>query len=471
MPELLKSTGLQDDTTRGDVLIADSKEADLGVDKAQKKLGALAIKYAFEEGETINSDNIGAITAPLYMSNIDTAPKEVKLRNIPYTPPAEAYTEEQLRNNPVLKYHVDPNLFPILALQSEHQAYNDEGRRLPLDYTLSRFLGYTASTIAVLAGEDNNFRNQNKLPAADHIVYLDKSARPVSWLVNKFWDDFTDKKRPDSSYLAIDRSPWLQRAGQDVDQDGRFTPRSGQNRLATFDDFLRGEKYISKNDLAKVRALYIEGGIDTEDPDIIMQMPTILDGKNVTVIDEVERTGTTANIATYLLKRAIPEIKSVGYYSFWHPVPLKNNSGDDTQMSSVPVWYDARRISGRGVSEINPIYYRNLYNENPTSVNRARMFGAELLGTPFNPESEQNMDAHSSSPSLELFKEIGEMHTAWANGNIFLPPTVELGRKYMDYMKKEGLTGMVDDRFGDIPPSTSVTAVSRKLKERPATNI
>ncbi len=444
-----------------------------------QEIGELALKSAFEVQETIGDPNLGAITAPLYMTTADFTPKAPSVKiNIPYASPDHLYTESQLANNPALRYSADPNDFPLFSLQTEHTRYGGEETRVqrPLDATLSEYVTRAAGLVKTLAGDAYAMSGAEKLPAADHVIYLDKSARPVSWLVDEFWQDFaSDIDKPTQSFLAIDRSPWLNHAGQKVDPDGRYIDGERAGELAHYDDFERGITAIMeahpervKEELAKVRALYIEGGIDSEDPDAIMNTPTVLDGKNITIVDEVQRTGTTSGIAKWLLEHAIPEARSVNFVGFWHPVALKSPDGKDTMISSVPVWYSAARISGRGVAEIRPEYYEEQFSADPTPVNRARKFSAELLGTPFNPESEQIMDARFSSPSLELRKEVSTLHDYYEKGRVFLMPTIELGMSYRDYMTREGLTPQKDERYDSYIPSTSITAVLKNLRSRPA---
>jgi len=77
--------------------------------------------------------------------------------------------------------------------------------------------------------------------------------------------------------------------------------------------------------LAAIRSLFIEGGIENEDPDEIMRTPTILDGKRLLIVDEVSRTGATLSIAEFLFRAAIPEASHVEGTYFWHPAepPIK----------------------------------------------------------------------------------------------------------------------------------------------------
>ena len=80
-----------------------------------------------------------------------------------------------------------------------------------------------------------------------------------------------------------------------MNDDGR---QKENGELATYTDFIHNIANLKERHLAEIRALYIEGGIETEDVKTVMQSPTILDGKNVLIVDEVSRTGSTLNTQT-----------------------------------------------------------------------------------------------------------------------------------------------------------------------------
>lgn len=91
-------------------------------------------------------------------------------------------------------------------------------------------------------------------------------------------------KRPRHTYVNIDRSPWFRKVGIDVSDDGR---QKSNGELATYSDFISHKDNLTNMHLAAIRSLFIEGGIETEDPDEIMNTPTILDGKRLLIVDEV----------------------------------------------------------------------------------------------------------------------------------------------------------------------------------------
>ena len=332
---------------------------------------------------------------------------------------------------PETRFSVDPENFSILKNQAGRRDRFGNGRfsteTLSINETLGLMVGRTAETIAVLTGDDP------KIPAADHVIYLDKSARPVSWMVDSFWKDFTDKKRPENSYLAIDRKKWFERAGVKLLPSEYVEEPDGSSRPARASDF--DIEKIPRETLARIRSLYIEGGIEDEDVEKIMSSPTVLDGKNIIIIDEVSRSGSTLGIAEMLISAAIPEAKSVNGHVFWSDNSSKTSSGE-TQMGSTPAWYphDKSDWRGRGVKNINPEYFERVYEENPTPKNRANRFGALVLGEPLEDPADE-----PGQLSWKLKSDIDRMHEEYERGHIL--PNLPTGSL---------IGGEVDDKICDF---------------------
>lgn len=316
------------------------------------------------------------------------------------------------------RFHVDEKDFPVFSRQARLVPHGSElvSEELGIDETLGKMVGSTAETIEVLLGE-----HDKKIPRADHVIYLDKSARPVSWLVDEFWEEFTNEERPQKTFLAIDRRSWLKPpyTGSKIDGQEYIEEASGAKKVATLSDF--HIERVPIDVLAGIHGLYVEGGIpEGATPEEIMEMPTVLDDKNVTIIDEVSRSGATLGIARQLITAAIPKTKSVNGHVFWRPGLIQR--GGEPQMDSSPVWYpaDSSDVTGRGVLDINEHYYQNLYLDERTDKNRALMKGAFVLGQPLlNPEEERGQK------SLKLYTEIKRMHEEYKAGHILPNMTSE----------------------------------------------
>lgn len=362
-------------------------------------------------------------------TNSESNPKELRFAEDP-----NQYSEEELMSDPAKRFHVNPKDFPIFSRQTElGKKWGDRAKTLSLDDTMGRFVKATADCIAVLAGEDEGEGLQSEnLPAADHIIYLDKSARPVSWLNNVFWDSFTDKPRPKHSYLAIDRMEWFARTTTPVDSSGYIKDPNGESsHVAQFKDFLK--ENVTDEDIARIRALYIPGGIDDEDIEKIMSTPTGLEGKNITIIDEVGRSGSTLDIAKYLISRAIPEAASVNGYTYWDTDTQISPDGE-YQIRSVPVWYDANSRAGRGIGDVNEDYFTKRYEQNPTPKTRAQKFGSIVLGEFI------NLSEEPGNKSRQLAKEIQIMRKEWDNGHIMMSiPKHYSNEKWIAHLEQQGV--------------------------------
>lgn len=373
------------------------------------------------------------------------------------------YTEEELMADPVKRYHVNPEDFPFFSRQKElGPNKGDPEVFLPLDETMGRFVTSTADTIAVIAGEDKGLGGE-KLPAADHVIYLDKSARPVSWLVNVFWDDFTEKKRPEHSYLAIDRKEWYNHTGTNLEGNEYVLDPNGETvHIATFERDFKKEN-VTREDLARIRALYIPGGIENEDVEEIMNTPTGLAGKNITIIDEVSRSESTAKIAQFLVSQAIPEAASVNYYIFWKPGTRPAENGE-RQMLGTPVWYNSESSAGRGIGDISEPSYQKRYKDNPNSKTRAQRFGSFVLGAFMDLLKEEKRVHHFSS--RQLAREIKTIHREWDAGHIFMPmPSHYDEELWIENLEKQGVK-FVPQEKGKKPLKNSYIGIKQEINNR-----
>ena len=257
-----------------------------------------------------------------------------------------------------------PEEYPVFARQT-HRVLKDGSivsERIDINENLIHYLQETALLISVIDGSvDREGFGPGK--PWDHVVYLDKSARPVSWLVNLFWKHFAapagedrPAPRPPHSYVNIDRSPWFRKVGIQVSDDGR---QKAGGELATFRDFMDRISRVTPRHLAELRALYVPGGIGAEDADAILAAPTVLDGRRVLIVDEVSRTGATLDIAATLFRLAFPKAAEVAGTYFWHPKEPPLKVGGENVMTSLPVWYDPDTLYGRGIGGISETYYHS----------------------------------------------------------------------------------------------------------------
>ncbi|MBQ1387484.1 hypothetical protein IIY68_01690 [Candidatus Saccharibacteria bacterium] len=360
----------------------------------------------------------------------------------------------------------------------------------PYKETVRTYLGKTREVIEDLAGESG------KLPETDVAIYLDKSARPVSWFVNEFWEDFTDKPKPQTEHLAIDRRFWFEFFGVEL-VSGEYL-KENREQLATWRDLpihnvkqdemrelwkllkdevitheeldaiLRGSSDVDnriigraidavikeRGDMAtqaevdscvkegrartkilndkerlkniydacmiavRLRGLFVPGGLSEEDlknPERIMDYSVGMEGKNITIIDEVARTGTTREIAKHFIEWAFPEAASVNFYVFFEAKKLHDaNSPMNGQMLMIPFWYSLVHDdgTGRGISGPDKVTYKEKYRQQPNNSNWAAAFGSDFLGVPIAYEMEKD------KKSLRLREQITRLRVEYEKGHI-----------------------------------------------------
>ena len=366
--------------------------------------------------------------------------------------------ETSERSLPADRFRVDPTEYPIFQKQYELDPRwgNNTRHYWNIDKTLSHYVSNTANLISTLDGTSTEYKDSPELKKPDHIIYLDKSARPVSWLVNTFWSDFSDQKRPAHSYLNIDRQPWLRRSGATINPDGYLKSPDGTTRRQSFRDF--NTENIPPSDFARIRSLYIPGGIASEDVDAILQTPSSLDGKNILIIDEIKDSGSTLNIAQWLIEQSFPTANSVRGAYFW---PSRHKVGPESaaQMLSIPVWYDRLSSLGRGVDDVNPKHYEARHEKWQNNKTRAQNFGSIVLS------ASKNLAEEPEQPSRELMREIKLMRQDLLAGKIlFRPPKNYEFKRSADLIEAQGIRLAPEN---DPGPDTYLNII-KSIDSRPA---
>ena len=354
------------------------------------------------------------------------------------------------------KYAHIPEEYPVLKDQTHKVIKNRSivNERININENIINYVQDTALMISVIDGSLESGK------AYDHVVYLDKSARPVSWLVNMFWKDFAvtddDGKpahRPQHSYINIDRAPWFRNVGIDVTDDGR---QRADGELATYWDFTCNIGNLDKRHLAAIRALYIDGGIEKEDSEWINAQPTILYGKRVLIVDEVSRPGSTLKIAVKLFQLAFPEATIDSAY-FWHPHESVLMMGNEQVLTSLPVWYDPNTITGRGIGGLDKDYYRNLYEQLLSKMDeypnidikkfRAYAFASSVYSTPILDDDGRMLGLDAEKKTRELTRDLKKLHDDYKQGSLFFVPPIEwaLSGRFEEALEKQGVLLIPDD--------------------------
>ena len=375
-------------------------------------------------------------------------------------------TEEEL----LKKYTHAPEEFPVLAEQTHKFLHDGKivNEKINVNENIIHYIKDTALLISVIDGRLNS-----GVPY-DHVIYLDKSARPVSWLVNLFWDDFALKegdgkpvKRSKHTYINIDRAPWFRNVGINVDDDGR---QKDNGELATYSDFADHVRNLSQKHLAEIRALYIAGGIEEESANWVLSRPTFLDGKRVLIVDEVSRTGSTLDIAKLLFRLAIPEAAVIDGTYFWHPAEPLLKMGEENVLTSLPVWYDPATLTGRGIGSTDPYYYRKCYERYLTQDTgavridirklRTHAFSSSVFSAPLLDANGEALDLAVEGKTRKLCADLKRLHREYQAGRIFFTPP-------MEWFRFEGYASMIEEQGVLLLPRNASGEEQDRIRSSP----
>lgn len=286
------------------------------------------------------------------------------------------------------------------AIQDELFRMPDHSERLDTQYQYSilndpelrtRYVRYTENLIARLIADK-----------IQHVVFLDKSARPVAWLVKSLWptlgvdEEAKAVSLPEIRFANIDREQWGPVTGRSEDKNGGV-------------DLSR----IHPDAIHDLQRLF--GGLSSDGHDI-GSTRTQFDGATVAIVDEVKASGDTLEIATGLFELAFPEGRFKGLY--WMPPVVKTRPGGARVNSEVPVWYNDYDQHGRLVAD------RNL-KRSLASHSIRQQIGAMYLSTTFPYKDDQG----------ELLRnEMQQLASEVADGLIPVTPSAERSDTTIDYI-------------------------------------
>jgi hypothetical protein len=318
-------------------------------------------------------------------------------------------------------------------LQGENQVVH--GTRWSTERLLATYVSSTDGIIGRMDGSipynessaifaHNNITQEEKrdLPPPQAVIYLDKSARPVEWMVRALWDTLASPKVgpdgassipniPKSHFLNIDKGDWLMRMG--------VPPMHLEDTPVEMIDF---EK-IDREHLTRIRALYSTVTISEDNLEDAWKHPTIFDGQHVMIVDEVASSGQTLNIALHLLGAAIPAATFSGnYWAIPKRYALRGGAPVDGKMQFarewVPVWYSADFKTGRGISDKDP-RWPVIRKMSPTDPGR---IGKDLLSTP--PHDLITNELVQDKQANQLRREITYLARDLREGHILYQPAI-----------------------------------------------
>ncbi len=261
----------------------------------------------------------------------------------------------------------------------------------------------------------------------DTVLFLDKSGRPVSWLMSGLWDSFTDKPKPEIKYVNIDANRMLGHADD--------APRPTSDEVVAFSP--------SSEDVHEIRNIYRKS--KQEDSD------TYLDNKNILVVDEVRVSGATANITEKLLKSSFPSSRFEQYH--WLRGATKteatfNNGHEQRQtfVTKLPVWYHSYDARGRGVGDVE--------------VGQSKFVSSPQI-TYHEPDGEQvTVAAAQEQLSLDLRADIAQLAAEVMSGQQAVQPRGK--DRYYYFASEDGTIDYDRPRFKLMPADPEAYAAHIK---------
>lgn len=228
----------------------------------------------------------------------------------------------------------------------------------------------------------------------DDVVFLDKSARPVAWLVKSLWpllgiDDNGEKlPLPTFKFANIDREQWEPLVGRSEDKEGGIS----MNR-------------IHPDTIDSLRGLFARKNLDRDERADDEQ--TLFDDRKVMIVDEVKSSGDTIEMSRWLFEKAFPDAEI--HTSYWMPPATKRLKSGATINADLPVWYDKYNPHGRLVANRESNISRG-------SVSMRQRRGGQFLSTRF---------PYIDEKGRQLKHEMSQLADEVAGGMIPVTPSPE----------------------------------------------
>jgi len=170
----------------------------------------------------------------------------------------------------------------------------------------------------------------------DAAIFLDKSARPVAWLVKVLWPILAPVnpktgeqfKLPDIHFLNIDREQWGAILGRSEDSEGGIDI-----------------KRLPSERLKELRQIFAPVVSFSKESD-----KSLFTNKKVMVIDELRQSGDTLDMAEKILEQAFPDAAEIKG-AYWMYGRVKRDPASGAMVGTeAPVWYSDTEITGRLVA-------------------------------------------------------------------------------------------------------------------------
>lgn len=257
-----------------------------------------------------------------------------------------------------------------------------------MDYSLlepvalrSRYVTLTDALIHRLEGHDGW--------VPEYVVCLDKSGRPVAWLVRALWRVLARSPGSDFAAGQVPSLPAFRFVNIDREQWWGYTSGS---EFGVIDVSKVPDKAISA-----LRRVFLPRSHSSI---------AWLDGRRVLVVDEGKNTGDTLHIARGLFARAFPTA-DVRTAHWMDPGSTRDRSGM-RRTSEVPVWYRADTWQGRLVGN-------RLDPDNPRTTERNQEASLFLSTRPARPDQR----------GRRLRQEVAQLAVDVADGHLLARPCAD----------------------------------------------
>lgn len=168
-----------------------------------------------------------------------------------------------------------------------------------------------------------------------HLLFLDKSARPVAWFVRALWPILARVPGTEFSAGCVPPIPRMSFANIDREQ---WWSQTGASEVSNVD-----VSRVPLAELASFRGAFLRSRPNSKAD--VWEMPAWLDGRSVLVVDEVSVTGDTLRIAEGLTCAAFPT--AMVSSTHWMTPGSKRDGSGLARVADVPVWYRSDSVEGR----------------------------------------------------------------------------------------------------------------------------
>jgi hypothetical protein len=145
----------------------------------------------------------------------------------------------------------------------------------------------------------------------DAVVFLDRSARPISWLMKEMWKD-RESDPPEMKFLNIGYSTNVHSGQHEITKTNEPPPWPLRDHMSPpgVMNRLLGDEWVEEKHVPNI---WGEGMLDHADTiqEIEDRFSSHLDGKNVLVLDEYASVGRGLTTAIGALSLALPKVESV----------------------------------------------------------------------------------------------------------------------------------------------------------------